>query len=56
MLDGAMSEAMARLSEWRRATERLVSFAQANNLDGSVVQMALALDEVNDLSSLLRGN
>ena len=44
----------ARLfGEWRTAVERMISFSEASSLDGALVQLALALDSLDDINSLV---
>ncbi|UPT92151.1 hypothetical protein HAP41_0000048690 (plasmid) [Bradyrhizobium barranii subsp. apii] len=45
--------AARQFGEWRTAVERMISFSEASSLDGALVQLALALDMLDDIDSLV---
>jgi len=47
-------ETMNQFSEWRNAIEKIISYTQAKGLEGALVQMALALDTLDDLLPMLK--
>src|SRR6478735_38362 len=46
-------DAKRQFSEWRDAVEDIVSFSEASSLDGALVQLALAVDSLNDINDLV---
>jgi hypothetical protein len=46
-------DTLEQFGEWRDAIEKIISYTQPANLQGALVQMALACDTLNDLHSFI---
>lgn len=54
--EGVQDDTMHSFSEWRDAIETIISFTQANNLQGALVQLALACDAARDVDDATSGD
>ena len=46
-------DTLQQFGEWRDAIEKIISYTQPENLQGALVQMALACDTLDDLDNLV---
>lgn len=51
--EGVRDDTMGQIGEWRDAIAKTITYTQPTTLQGSLVQMALALDALSDISDFL---
>jgi hypothetical protein len=51
VVEDIKDETLEQFGEWRAAVEKIISYTQAQSIEGALVQLAIALDTLDDIST-----